>query len=85
MRNITCFYQFYIRFLGQAPRLTRIVFRGDDYEITTAFGGFELRSVVDFKGWDKSHKLGGIIKVGWELEDAKVFPIEMKKDIIKYG
>jgi len=66
-------------------RLTRIVFRGDDYEITTAFGGFELRSVVDFKGWDKSHKLGGIIKVGWELEDAKVFPIEMKKDIIKYG
>jgi len=66
-------------------KLTRIVFRGGDYEVTTAFGDFELLSVVDFKSWDKSHELGDIIKVGWELEDAKVFPIEMKKDIIKYG
>ena len=66
-------------------KLTRIVFRGGDYEVTAAFGDFELLSVVDFKSWDKSHELGDIIKVGWELEDAKVFPIEMKKDIIKYG
>lgn len=66
-------------------KLTRIVFRGGDYEVTTAFGDFELLSVVDFKSWDKSHELGDIIKVGWELEDAKVFPIEMKKDIIKHG
>jgi len=66
-------------------KLTRIVFRGGDYEVTTAFGDFELLSVVDFKSWDKSHELGDIIKVGWELEDAKVFSIEMKKDIIKYG
>ncbi len=66
-------------------KLTRVVFRGDNYEITTAFDNYELYSIVDYKSWDKSHILGDIIKIGWELEDSKVFPIEMKKDIIKYG
>ncbi len=66
-------------------KLTRVVFRGDNYEITTAFDNYELYSIVDYKSWDKSHRLGDIIKIGWELEDSKVFPIEMKKDIIKYG
>jgi len=66
-------------------KLTRVVFRGDNYEITTTFDNYELYSIVDYKSWDKSHRLGDIIKVGWELEDSKVFPIEMKKDIIKYG
>ena len=58
---------------------------GYNYEITTAFDNYELYSIVDYKSWDKSHRLGDIIKIGWELEDSKVFPIEMKKDIIKYG
>ena len=80
----------YINSLKKLPneiesKLVRVVFRGDDYEITVSFGDFELRSVVDYKSWNKSHKLGDIVKVGWELEDVKVFPIEMKKDIIKYG
>ncbi len=66
-------------------KITRVVFRGDNYEITTAFDNYELYSIVDCKSWDKSHRLGDIIKIGWELEDSKVFPIEMKKDIIKYG
>ncbi len=66
-------------------KLTRVVFRGDNYEITTTFDNYELYSIVDYKSWDKSYRLGDIIKIGWELEDSKVFPIEMKKDIIKYG
>jgi ABC-type Fe3+/spermidine/putrescine transport system ATPase subunit len=79
----------YINSLKKLPnemesKLTRVVFRGDDYEITTTFDNFELRSVSNYKDWDKSYELGDTVKVGWELEDTKVFPIEMKKDIIKY-
>jgi len=65
-------------------KITRIVFRGDNYEITTAFDNVEICLVVQYKDWDKSFKLNDVMKVGWEIEDSKVFPIKMKEDIIKY-
>lgn len=65
--------------------LTRIIFRGEDYEITTAFDGSLVRSIIQYRDWSKSFKLNEAVKVSWEIDDARIFPMEMKKDIIKYG
>lgn len=58
-------------------RLTRVVFRGDNYEVTTSFDGNELNSVVGYKSWDKSHEVGELIKAGWEIEDAIIYPTKL--------
>ena len=65
--------------------LSRIVFKGNNFEVTAKFGKSEVRSLVDCKGWDKSQKVGDRIKVGWNPEDVQVFPISMKRDMIQYG
>jgi hypothetical protein len=65
--------------------LNRVVFRGDDYEITAKFGKSEVRSIVGYKEWDKSRRVGDDMKVGWEVEDARVFPLSTKEDIVRYG
>jgi len=64
--------------------LSRIVFKGNNFEITAKFGELEVRSLVDYKSWDRSQKVGDRIKIGWNPEDVQVFPISTKKDMIQY-
>lgn len=66
-------------------RLSRIVFRGDNYEISASFDESEVRSVMDYKSWDKLHRIGDEIRIGWEIADAHIFPLSMKEDIVQYG
>jgi spermidine/putrescine transport system ATP-binding protein len=65
--------------------LSRIVFKGNNFEITVKFDESEIRSLVDYKAWDKSQKVGAKIKIGWNAEDIQIFPIRMKKDLVQYG
>jgi spermidine/putrescine transport system ATP-binding protein len=65
-------------------RLNRVVFRGDDYEITTQFDNSFIRSVVGYKTWEKSHKTGDEINIGWDTYDSLVYPLSMKEDLINY-
>ena len=65
-------------------KLSRIVFRGDNYQVTTNIDSGELTSVIASKSLDISLNLNELITVGWNVEDARVFPIELKKYIIKY-
>ncbi len=64
--------------------LSRIVFKGNNFEITAKFSELEVRLLVDYKSWDKSQKVSDRIKIGWDPEDVQVFPISMKKDMIQY-
>ncbi len=65
-------------------RLSRIVFRGDNYQITTSFNDSEITSVIAAKDLDISINLNEQVKIGWETEDVQVFPIELKANIIRY-
>jgi len=65
-------------------RLSRIVFRGDNYQITTTFNSSELSSVIAAKNLDMTLNLNELVTVSWNAEDARVFPIELKRNIIKY-
>jgi spermidine/putrescine transport system ATP-binding protein len=64
--------------------LSRIVFKGNNFEVTAKFDKSEVRSLIDYKGWDKSQKVGNRVKIGWNPEDVLVFPISMKNDMIQY-
>lgn len=64
--------------------ISRIVFKGNNFEVTAKFDKCEVRSLVDYKVWDKSQKVGNRVKIGWNPEDVQVFPISMKKDMIQY-
>ncbi len=65
-------------------KLSRIVFRGDNYQITTQFDSSELTSVVAAKSINLNFNLGHELRLGWYTEDVQVFPIQLKKNIIKY-
>jgi spermidine/putrescine transport system ATP-binding protein len=66
-------------------KISRIVFRGEDYDITAQFDESSIRSVVGYTTWDKSHETGDEIKIGWEASDSLIYPLEMKQDIINYA
>jgi spermidine/putrescine transport system ATP-binding protein len=66
-------------------KINRIVFRGDDYEITTSFNDASIRSVVGYTTWDKSHTVGTEITIGWEAFNSIVYPLNMQGDIVKYA
>ena len=65
-------------------KLVRIIYRGNNLEIGVLIGDIELRAICECKRWKKSHFIGGSIHIGWEVEDALLFPMEMKEDIINY-
>jgi len=65
--------------------LSRIVFRGIDYEATCRFNDLEIRSVISATVWDSSLKVGDSVKVGWSLEDVLVYTFQEKRDVIKYS
>ncbi|MEI7615536.1 MAG: ABC transporter ATP-binding protein [Actinomycetota bacterium] len=66
-------------------KLARVVFRGNDYEITARLNGTELKSSVSAVEWGKTHLPGEDIIMGWDLTNSIIYPIEMKKNIISYG
>jgi spermidine/putrescine transport system ATP-binding protein len=66
-------------------KLTRIVFRGTDYEATCVFDGSEIRAVVSATQWDYSMKEGDTVQVGFAASDTVVFPSSEEKDVIKYS
>ena len=65
--------------------LSRVVFRGDDFEISARFNNQEIRSTVSAIEWSRSHKIGDTISMDWDFENSIIYPIEMKKNIISYG
>ena len=65
--------------------LSRIVFRGMDYEATYEFDNCEIRSVIGATSWDKSLKVGDSVKIGWGSKDCLTYSLNEEKDIIKYS
>jgi len=66
-------------------KLIRIIFRGDDYEITAKLNNNEIKATVSAVKWGKSHFLGEDIIIGWDVSNSIIYPIEMKKNIVSYG
>jgi spermidine/putrescine transport system ATP-binding protein len=65
--------------------LSRIVYRGTDYEATCRIGQSEVRAVVQAVAWPIELSLGDTVDVAWSAEDVIVFPREEEKDVIKYS
>jgi spermidine/putrescine transport system ATP-binding protein len=65
-------------------RVTRIVFRGADYEATCRFEGQEIRSVVSATGWDLAVKEGDMISVGWDVGNCLLYYGDEEADVISY-
>jgi len=63
-------------------KLIRVIFRGDDYEITTRLSGNELKSSVSVVEWGKKHSPGEVITMGWDISNSIVYPIEMKEKLL---
>lgn len=66
-------------------KISRVIFRGDDYEITASFNDSSIRSVVGYTTWNKSLKTEDAINIGWESNDSIVYPLSMRHDIINYA
>lgn len=66
-------------------KLTRIVFRGTDYEATCQVGESEIRAVVAAVTWDHAIKVGDAVKIGWNAQDVIVFPSQEEEQIIQYS
>ena len=66
------------------PVLKRIIFRGNDYEVRAIIGETELRAVMDHQGLKKIGEDSKSISASWDIDDAIVFPIYMKEDLIGY-
>ena len=66
------------------PVLKRIIFRGNDYEVRATIGETELRAVMDHQDLKKIGEDSKSINASWDIEDAIVFPIYMKEDLIGY-
>jgi spermidine/putrescine transport system ATP-binding protein len=65
--------------------LTRIVFRGTDYEATCQIGDSEIRAVVAAVIWDHALKIGDTVEIGWNTNDVIVFPRQEEQEIIQYS
>jgi ABC-type Fe3+/spermidine/putrescine transport system ATPase subunit len=68
-----------------SARLSRIIFRGDNYQVTAIFNSSEISSVIAAKSLNMTLNLNEKVLMGWDTEDAKVFPMELKKNIIRYN
>jgi spermidine/putrescine transport system ATP-binding protein len=66
------------------PVLKRIIFRGNDYEVRAAVQDTELRAVMDHKGLRNIGENSKNIRASWDIDDAIVFPIQMKEDLVGY-
>lgn len=66
-------------------KLTRIVFRGTDYEATCQVGESEIRAVVAAVTWDHALKVGDMVEIGWSAQDVIVFPRQEEEQIIQYS
>lgn len=67
-------------------KMTRIMFRGADYEVTCRLSDRkELRAVISATQWDSRISLNDIVKVGWNAEDLIAFPKAEEKDLLKYS
>ena len=66
-------------------KLVRVVFRGDNYEITAKFNENEFRASINVVEWNKNYSIGEPITMSWDINHSIIYPIEMKKDIISYG
>jgi spermidine/putrescine transport system ATP-binding protein len=65
--------------------ISRIVFRGMDYEVTYSFDSCEIRSVIAATSWDTSLNEGDRVKLGWSSTDCLTYSLTEEKDIIKYS
>jgi ABC-type Fe3+/spermidine/putrescine transport system ATPase subunit len=65
--------------------LTRIIFRGTDYEATCQVGGSEIRAVIAAVIWDHALKVGDTVEIGWNTKDMIVFPRQEEQEIIQYS
>jgi len=66
-------------------QLTRIVYRGVDYEACFNVDDIEIRAVVGSTSWDTSLREGDRVKIGWTRKDVSVYTKQEKADIIKYS
>jgi hypothetical protein len=64
--------------------IRRIVFRGNDYEVTCGVGDAELRAVAGATGWDTAIREGDRVEVGIPADDVIVFPGSEWKDVVRY-
>lgn len=64
--------------------LSRIVFRGTDYEATCRIGNSEIRSVVSSAEWDHSLQEGQVVNLSFNSQDVIVFPRAQERDVVKY-
>jgi ABC-type Fe3+/spermidine/putrescine transport system ATPase subunit len=65
--------------------LTRIVFRGTDYEATCQVGNSEIRAVVAAVIWDHGLKVGDTVELGWNTSDGIVFHRQEEQQLIQYS
>lgn len=65
--------------------LTRIVYRGIDYEVTCQIGESEIRAVVSAAIWDHALGVGDIVELGWNVRDVIFFPRKEEQEIIQYS
>ncbi|MEW5815178.1 MAG: ABC transporter ATP-binding protein [Spirochaetota bacterium] len=66
--------------------ITRIVFRGSDYEVTCRFEDLEeIRTVIAATAWDRRIMLNEGVKIGWKAENIIIFPRSEEKDLLKYS
>jgi spermidine/putrescine ABC transporter ATP-binding subunit len=63
----------------------RIVYRGIDYEVTCDWAGQELRAVVGAVDWDTSLAVGSKARLGFNVADVSLFPLEEEKEIVQYS
>lgn len=63
----------------------RVIFRGDDYEITCSLKGQEIRAIIAAASWDSSFREGTKVMIGFRPEDIILYPISGEKEIIKYS
>lgn len=66
-------------------KLTRIVFRGTDYEATCQVGESEIRAIVAAVTWDQALNVGDTVELGWNAQDVIVFPRQEEDQIIQYS
>jgi spermidine/putrescine transport system ATP-binding protein len=65
-----------------SSKLVRIIYRGNNLEIRTAMEDLEFRAISESKTWDNTHVIGENINFGWGVEDALIYPMDTKENIL---
>jgi hypothetical protein len=52
--------------------------------VRSSVGDTELRAVMDHKGLKRIGDDKDSVRASWDIDDAIVFPIDMKEDLIGY-